>query len=247
MVEQPENAALVSGPSTVCYNNSQSVRYEIPPIPNADRYTWNLPDFFDPKGTVVTSTPYIDVQAMSSGSGQLSVSGTNHCQVSGSASSLDITAEQALEKPLLTLNECHDEITITGNGQFQWYRDGIFSPELQGDHIFLSDSGVYHVEVNNFCGAEKSDAVTVYPIPSVVWLPNVITPNGDGRNDVFKIDKSMTNSSLEIMNRWGIRVYFSSSYENNWGAEGLSAGTYFYMLKNRCVPQPYKGTIHVMK
>lgn len=67
-----------------------------------------------------------------------------------------------------------------------------------------------------------------------IKVPNVITPNGDGKNDVLKIDgiELYKESSLAIFNRWGNEVYRSpGSYINNWSGEGLSEGTYYYVLK----------------
>lgn len=66
-------------------------------------------------------------------------------------------------------------------------------------------------------------------------LPNVITPNGDGRNDTFKILglNNYSENSLAIYNRWNNEVWRSrgGSYRDEWSGEGLSEGTYFYVLK----------------
>ncbi|MNK11522.1 hypothetical protein D3C87_295640 [compost metagenome] len=67
-----------------------------------------------------------------------------------------------------------------------------------------------------------------------IKVPNVITPNGDGKNDVLKIEgiELYRQNSLAIFNRWGNEVYRSpSGYQNNWNGEGLSEGTYYYVLK----------------
>ncbi|WP_343532488.1 gliding motility-associated C-terminal domain-containing protein [Pedobacter sp.] len=67
-----------------------------------------------------------------------------------------------------------------------------------------------------------------------IKVPNVITPNGDGKNDVFKIAgiELYKESSLSIFNRWGNEVYRSPvKYLNNWNGDGLSEGTYYYVLK----------------
>ncbi|GAB1463372.1 T9SS type B sorting domain-containing protein [Pedobacter sp.] len=67
-----------------------------------------------------------------------------------------------------------------------------------------------------------------------IKVPNVITPNGDGKNDEFKIDgiELYKENSLAIFNRWGNEVFRSSGgYKNNWNGEGLSEGTYYYVLK----------------
>lgn len=67
-----------------------------------------------------------------------------------------------------------------------------------------------------------------------IKIPNVITPNGDGKNDVLKIEgiELYKENTLSIFNRWGNEVYRSpGGYTNNWSGEGLSEGTYYYVLK----------------
>ncbi|TKC10164.1 T9SS type B sorting domain-containing protein [Pedobacter polaris] len=69
-----------------------------------------------------------------------------------------------------------------------------------------------------------------------VVAPNVITPNGDGKNDVFRIDglELHPNHALYIFNRWGNEVYKSNGpYKNDWNGNGLNEGTYYYLLKIR--------------
>ena len=65
-----------------------------------------------------------------------------------------------------------------------------------------------------------------------VFIPNVITPNGDGKNDQFRITRlsSFPNSELMIFNRWGNMVYRSANYQNDWDGRGLNEGTYYYAL-----------------
>ena len=65
-------------------------------------------------------------------------------------------------------------------------------------------------------------------------IPNVITPNGDGKNDVFKVEgiELYKDNTLSIFNRWGNEVFRSAGgYKNNWSGEGLNEGTYYYILK----------------
>ncbi|RYZ99146.1 MAG: DUF11 domain-containing protein, partial [Sphingobacteriaceae bacterium] len=64
--------------------------------------------------------------------------------------------------------------------------------------------------------------------------PNVITPNGDGKNDTFVIDglELYPENSINIFNRWGNEVFRSvGSYKNNWDGHSLKEGTYYYILK----------------
>lgn len=79
---------------------------------------------------------------------------------------------------------------------------------------------------------------------------NVITPNGDGRNDelVFENLKLYGDGELTIFTRSGVQVYSSSSYQNNWRAEDVPAGTYYYMLKvGGARARTLKGFVEVVK
>ena len=58
-----------------------------------------------------------------------------------------------------------------------------------------------------------------------IKVPNVITPNGDGKNDVFKVEgiELYKENTLSIFNRWGNEVFRSTGgYRNNWNGDGLS-------------------------
>jgi gliding motility-associated-like protein/uncharacterized repeat protein (TIGR01451 family) len=84
------------------------------------------------------------------------------------------------------------------------------------------------------------------------FIGNVITPNGDGKNDRFVIKGigKFPSNELIIFNRYGDHVYESKNYQNNWAAEGLNAGTYFYVLRGKDVSgkdHEFKGWIQVIK
>lgn len=57
---------------------------------------------------------------------------------------------------------------------------------------------------------------------------NVLTPNGDGINDLFDLGPSVQAPVLEVFDRWGARVYFNAAYRNDWDAAGLPDGVYWY-------------------
>lgn len=114
------------------------------------------------------------------------------------------------------------------------------SPATEGTYVIS-------LTVNDSCGYNRVayEVITVLP-PCTVSIPNVITPNGDNVNDFFVIHnlEHHPNSSLTIFDRWGIKVYENSNYNNEWKAEGNNDGTYFYILD---VPEDkkYNGFISV--
>ncbi len=85
------------------------------------------------------------------------------------------------------------------------------------------------------------------------FVPNVITPDTkDGRNDSFVINgvQRFASHKLTIMNRNGDHVYESENYQNDWSAEGLNGGSYFYVLEtvdSQGNHQRYKGWVQVIK
>ena len=64
------------------------------------------------------------------------------------------------------------------------------------------------------------------------FLPQGISPNGDGKNDVLIIPGVMglKPNKLSIFNRWGSLVYEKDNYENDWNGGQLPDGTYYYMI-----------------
>ncbi|MDF2447770.1 MAG: hypothetical protein K0R26_274 [Bacteroidota bacterium] len=111
--------------------------------------------------------------------------------------------------------------------------------------------GTYSIMVTatDSCGFSDNDiqVITVLPACEIV-IANIITPNGDGSNDFFKIKniEYHPNSSLTIFDRWGKKVFSSGNYMNEWKAEGLNDGTYFYVLD---VPEDkkYNGFVQVLR
>lgn len=96
----------------------------------------------------------------------------------------------------------------------------------------MPSSGNYTVSVMDQCSFTKQIVVSISTIDCNILVPNVITANGDGINDVFKIRglENFTGSSLYIYNRWGNKIYHSADYRNDWKPE-TNAGTYFYILE----------------
>jgi gliding motility-associated-like protein/uncharacterized repeat protein (TIGR01451 family) len=110
--------------------------------------------------------------------------------------------------------------------------------------------GVYHFVYTN--NNECADTVAVTVLSDEMVIPNIFTPNGDGKNDVFKIKglEAYPGSQLSIFNRWGNEVYHSDNYLNNWDGSNLAEGTYYYLLNRRehdGSTVPFKGWIFLKR
>ncbi|WP_298947697.1 MBG domain-containing protein [uncultured Polaribacter sp.] len=114
-----------------------------------------------------------------------------------------------------------DEIGLDASNPIDSDNDGVFD----------------YLEVNKY-EASIEDDLEVY---------NLLTPNGDGENDVFVIRniELYPENTIEIFNRWGVQVYSVAGYGQNGNyfegvsngrgtvssSESLPTGTYFYILK----------------
>lgn len=91
--------------------------------------------------------------------------------------------------------------------------------------------------------ADESDP-TIIKIPDTNFIiPEVFTPNGDGKNEYFVI-KGLNGRKvkLTVFNRWGNKVFEQSEYDNLWdgtanvstlvvGKNKLPVGTYYYVME----------------
>jgi gliding motility-associated-like protein len=87
--------------------------------------------------------------------------------------------------------------------------------------------------VNGTC-PDSTDEVVV--TVSALSIPQAITPNGDGNNDVLVISGILDlQNNLQIFNRWGQKIYEENNYQNTWAGEDkngniLENDTYYYIL-----------------
>ncbi|MBB2149313.1 T9SS type B sorting domain-containing protein [Pedobacter gandavensis] len=118
-----------------------------------------------------------------------------------------------------------------------------FTGKLENTARALSTTGTAEVSSNTVTTTvENADFI----------IPNVITPNGDGSNDTFKI-KGLENypgTQVTIFNRWGNEVYRSDNYNNDWDGSQLNEGTYYYLILRREKSGPtttFKGWLFIKR
>lgn len=118
------------------------------------------------------------------------------------------------------------------------------TPGFVGDDTF-----VYEIIDEN--GSKDFATVRMVVRLAELLIPNAVTPNSDGKNDLFVIQglENYDNADLTIFNRWGNEVYRSRSYQQNWDGAGVSDGTYYYrlLLKKDGVETIHKGWVLVKR
>lgn len=123
--------------------------------------------------------------------------------------------------------------------------------------IIYDTQGSYVVTLTSFNGqCSATTQVTIEVIgTSFLIVPNVFTPNGDNKNDVFEfIFQNITDLNCVIFNRWGKQVAEitvpDKSWDGNIGSSKASDGTYFYIIKATGlddVSYDLKGTVTLVR
>jgi hypothetical protein len=150
------------------------------------------------------------------------------------------------------------------------------SPELSGlvfnetDGTFTYTAGeepgmvsFFYTVCSRTCDLTDEAVVTItINDTKCVFIPNIITPNGDDANDYFVIPCIDTGlfreNSLMVFSQWGDQVYEASPYSNDpleaWrgtlnGEDGkdLPDGVYFYIFKPGPNVAPMKGFIEIFR
>lgn len=130
----------------------------------------------------------------------------------------------------------------TGNVlNFLWqiFKDGnLIVTRTEEDHRYtFTETGKYKVRLqvsNNQSVA--SDSLDVSVSESVLTIPKIFTPNGDGFNDEFRVAyTSIVEFHATIVNRWGRVVHKWSNPQTGWdgtiGGKDAPEGTYFYIIQ----------------
>jgi hypothetical protein len=131
------------------------------------------------------------------------------------------------------------------------FGDGATSDLTMAQHNYEKD-GTYAVRlvgVRESCVFDVQKNVPVY----TVFIPNVITPDEFPENNAFQIlyggrpiSQSWLVAMLKVYNRWGRLVYESDNYQDDWMADNVETGVYYYEL---IVEDEFtcKGWIHIVK
>lgn len=139
-----------------------------------------------------------------------------------------------------------------GYGPFTY----LWSGGLSNDSLVTvspTQTTLYSVNIHDDCGNESTSVNITVHNECTVLAYNIVTPNGDGKNDrlVFKNIELFPESELTVFNRWGKVIYHSNSYDNSFDFKDYADGTYFFVLKKTAgieVPAAdFHGTVTVLR
>ncbi len=135
----------------------------------------------------------------------------------------------------------------SGNGSVSWSpTTGLDAPQSLTPEAAPTSSTWYTITLTDNNGCTSNDSVFVHV---TVPVPSAFTPNEDGVNDFFVIEKleNLPSNSLVVYNRIGNVVFEASPYQNDWdgtaqNGKNLPDGMYYYLL-DLGEESPYSGYI----
>jgi gliding motility-associated-like protein len=225
--------ATASPGTTICLGNSASLTAN-----GGGSYSWyqsnglSCVNCQSPTATPSTNTTYTVLVTAANG---CTATDTVNINVEDPAASFTPTLSDSIAPVTVTLvNNSTGAITYSwlySNGD----SSGLFTPvpvtfDSSGTHtimlIVTSPNGCKDTTLYTFTTIDKS----------VISVPNVFTPNGDGINDFFTIPNiGLRDLHVMIFNRWGTKIYEFFGPKGSWDGRNFagqlcSDGTYYYIL-----------------
>ena len=129
-------------------------------------------------------------------------------------------------------------LIATGGYIYNWVPVwGNSNPNVPNMIVSPAEPTMYYVWSLNEAGCRAVDSIYIdVDYQDNIYVPNAFSPNGDGKNDVFRIANLTFQNVQEfkVMNRWGQEVF---SANDNRGWNGIFKGkpqdpaTFFYVIR----------------
>jgi gliding motility-associated-like protein len=187
----------------------------------------NLDDVFSAKNCTYTLTSLV-------ASGQLvangSYNGSTVIKTLLAGGTLAVNARDSIQMEVRVNPDQSDTLIVSNQALFSGQ-----TLATNGKIVYFTGIGT---DGNGTTGAAEP-TTTVLP-KITVFIPDGFSPNGDGVNDNLVITHTAsTRIDLEVYNRWGVQVYKSSDYKNDWDGRGMGTflgkelitGTYYCVYK----------------
>lgn len=107
---------------------------------------------------------------------------------------------------------------------------------------------------NTFNSCEATDTMTVFVnSDNTSNVPNLLTPNGDGHNDVWVLSNIPSGETCDVyvFTREGQLVFSATSYKNGWDGTRdsvvLPDGYYVFVIENKTTGKVQTGILNILK
>ncbi len=103
--------------------------------------------------------------------------------------------------------------------------------------VKVDEKGTYYFKIFNHYNCFVKDSILVFDeCPPRLFVADAFTPNGDNRNELFKVYYAyVKNFKMWIFNRWGEVIYYSEDQNSGWDGfyrnDEIPAGTYPWLIQ----------------
>ena len=220
-------------------------------------YLWDFGDYTSFTSSIATATvthTYSDtgtyiVAFTVTAEGGCNATFTNTIAVTG-APNISITTSPA------TGTFGGTSLNASGGVSYSWLpAEGLNNTSIANPTASPLVTTTYTLTVTSINGCTATDTVTItVNADELFFIPNLITPNGDGHNDTWTLKLPSVSSGVEvtIMNVEGNTVFSSNDYHNEWDGTNnkngklLPDGTYYYFIRFQGGDVVYKGTVAIL-
>jgi gliding motility-associated-like protein len=194
-------------------------------------------------GVINSSTGLFDPATAGSGNHDIIYTITGTC---GNADTATITIYEA---PVLSISKTTETCTGSNDGILSGLASGGSNPytylwnnSVQTASIDQLEPGIYSLIITDANGCHAADTIELEAsitaceeIPSVIYIPNIFSPNGDGdpvNNTLLVIGQGIKNVEFTIYDRWGEKIFESRDLAVGWNGEykgkPMDQGVYVY-------------------
>lgn len=224
--------------------NAWNITFDVPEISYAGVVAWSPstgldnPNVLNPLICPDNSTTY-----------ELMVTDSFNCATISHFVTVDLRNGPVIDTVLVTESQpemADGELTIVAAGGTLPLDFSVDGTVFVADNHFTGlPDGTYLLAVRDEEGC--MDTLTFKLDASFVLIPNVISPTSTLTDNQTFVVKGMVGPEILVYNRWGRKVYESSSYQNDWNGDNLSDGVYFYAIKDKADGQAYTGFVQLVK
>lgn len=209
-----------------CLGDSTLFQFSAYHIPDLVRW-----DFDDPNTELKNTSSTIKPTHIYSKPGYYNVTLTTHSHGDSTITTYPViisgTELDFSEDTVLCRGKTFTLDVTTQNATYLW-QNASTNPTLK-----VYREGLYWVQVKvHDCIYSDSVFVTEYVCEAQLKLPNVFTPNSDGKNDLFIpiTVKDVKTMRTVIFNRWGNQVYETFNPQIEWDGRDVTEGVYFFSI-----------------
>ncbi len=237
---EPANLELISKENSFCGDGSGSITVA---VDGNSVFTYSL------NGGAFQDEPVFEQLNF----GDYSVTAINSVGCTGQ---IDVRVEDDNDMTVIVDERKNVNCFYFDNGAIEFHVEGAVPPvvyTMEGDtepsaipHFETLSAGLHSIHIEDSRGCQENlDFEIVQSFgtldedcPCIVYVPNAMTPDEDGVNDLLVVKPScpITNYHIQIYNRWGRTIYESEDINTSWNAGYESDqfyvvdGLYFYRI-----------------